>query len=151
MKKPTSLITLAIIFLLTGLIISACSGSSGDSTSAQEEPQNMEEPTQPIPEANPRVEPSPVSTATPEPRPTSEPTVEVPPIDEEQVSSDAALDGRALLEKRCTACHDLSRVTNKSKSLEEWRVTVERMVNKGANLNTTEQEILIQYLAETYP
>jgi cytochrome c5 len=151
MKKSTSLLTLAVVFLLTGLTISACSGNSGDGTSAQKEPQSLEEPTQPIPEANPSVEPTPASTAAPEPRPTYEPTVEVPPTDEEQDSSDTTLDGKTLLDTRCTTCHDLSRVTSKSKTLEEWRVTVERMVDKGADLNTDEQETLIQYLAENYP
>jgi cytochrome c5 len=151
MKKSTSLLPLAIILLVSGLVISACSGSSGESTSALEEPQNLEESTQPVQEPNPGVESSPASTATPNPRPTSEPTVEVTPTDEKQDNSNSALDGKTLLETRCTTCHDLSRVTNKSKTLEEWRATVERMVDKGADLNADEQEILIQYLAETYP
>jgi hypothetical protein len=37
------------------------------------------------------------------------------------------------------------------KTEEEWRATVERMVGKGAQLDEAEQELLIQYLAETYP
>jgi hypothetical protein len=144
MKKLTSLLTLAVAFLLTGLTISACSGISGDFTPAHEGPQSSEE-------ISPIFEPTLASTATPEPRLTIEPTVEVPPTDGEQVNSNIALDGKTLLDTRCTVCHDLSRVTNKSKTLEEWKVTVERMVNKGADLNPDEQETLIQYLTETYP
>jgi cytochrome c5 len=63
----------------------------------------------------------------------------------------AASEGKALLEERCTKCHDLGRVEKASKTEEEWKVTVERMVGKGAQLSQAEQELVIQYLAETYP
>jgi hypothetical protein len=61
------------------------------------------------------------------------------------------LDGKSLLEERCTRCHDLGRVERAKKTDEEWKATVERMVGKGAELNEAEQELVIQYLAETFP
>jgi hypothetical protein len=61
------------------------------------------------------------------------------------------LDGQSLVQERCTKCHDLGRVTQANKTEEEWKSTVERMVSKGANLNSAEQEAVIQYLADTYP
>jgi len=61
------------------------------------------------------------------------------------------LDGKALLEERCTKCHDLGRVEQAKKTEEEWKATVERMVSKGAQLGQAEQTLVIQYLAETYP
>jgi len=61
------------------------------------------------------------------------------------------LDGKAMVEERCTKCHDLGRVERAKKTEEEWKATVERMVGKGAELNQAEQELVIKYLAETHP
>jgi cytochrome c5 len=61
------------------------------------------------------------------------------------------LDGKSLVEERCTKCHDLGRVKRAKKTEEEWKATVERMVGKGAQLNQAEQELVIKYLTETYP
>ena len=55
-----------------------------------------------------------------------------------------ALDGNALLEQRCTACHTLDRVERASKSAEEWGLTVRRMVGLGAELDAAEQETIIE-------
>ncbi len=65
--------------------------------------------------------------------------------------SATTLDGPALLEQRCTECHTLDRVERASKSPAQWGTTVRRMVNKGAELNTLEQEVLIEYLSSAYP
>ena len=65
-------------------------------------------------------------------------------------SAPETLDGKTLVEERCTECHGLDRTTEASKTKEEWQTTVERMVSKGTDLNTEEQEIVIEYLAETY-
>jgi mono/diheme cytochrome c family protein len=60
------------------------------------------------------------------------------------------MDGEALLQDRCTQCHGLDRITSASKTQEEWQANVERMVQKGAELNDQEIEVLVAYLAETY-
>ncbi len=75
----------------------------------------------------------------------------VVPTKEQEEATPAALDGKTLLEERCTQCHDLGRVERAKKTEEEWKATVERMVGKGAQLNEAEQELVIQYLAEAYP
>lgn len=62
----------------------------------------------------------------------------------------AQLDGETLVQERCTVCHGLSRVESVQQAEDEWRTTVERMVAKGADLSTEEQEVVIRYLAETY-
>jgi cytochrome c5 len=64
--------------------------------------------------------------------------------------SPATMDGAALLQERCTVCHNLKRVESAKKTADEWRATVGRMVSKGAKLNSDEQEALIKYLAATY-
>jgi cytochrome c5 len=80
--------------------------------------------------------------------PTETPTTTEAPATEEVP---ATLDGKSLLEERCTKCHDLGRVERAKKTEEEWKATVERMVGKGAQLNEAEQELVIKYLTETYP
>ncbi len=72
------------------------------------------------------------------------------PTTEQEKAAPVTLDGRLLLEERCTRCHDLGRVEQTRKTGEEWRTTVQRMVGKGAQLNQAEQEAVIHYLAETY-
>ena len=62
-----------------------------------------------------------------------------------------AVDGKALLADRCGSCHGLDRTERARKTEAEWRVTVTRMVQKGAALNTDETELLIRFLAQTYP
>lgn len=61
-----------------------------------------------------------------------------------------AIDGAALLNDRCTACHNLDRVKNAKKTSAQWAETVTRMVGKGAKLNAVEQKALVDYLAKTY-
>jgi cytochrome c5 len=63
----------------------------------------------------------------------------------------AALDGQALVQARCTVCHDLTRIQQAKKTQEAWKTTVERMVGKGAQLTQAEQNAVIEYLAKTYP
>ncbi len=62
----------------------------------------------------------------------------------------AALDPEALLQERCSSCHDLGRVTSAAKSAEDWRKTVTRMVAKGASLSDAEVDALVEYLAQKY-
>ena len=62
-----------------------------------------------------------------------------------------ALDGKTLVEERCTQCHTLDRVMSAHKTKEEWTTTVERMVSNGARLSAEEQAVVIEYLAATYP
>ncbi len=59
--------------------------------------------------------------------------------------------GKQLVTDRCLTCHSISPIEKGGKSADQWRVTVERMVLRGADLDDTEQELLIQYLANTYP
>jgi cbb3-type cytochrome oxidase cytochrome c subunit len=75
----------------------------------------------------------------------------IAPTTEQEKATPAAIEGRALLEERCTRCHDLARVEGARKTEEEWKATVERMVGKGAQLSQAEQEAVVKYLAETYP
>ncbi len=78
-------------------------------------------------------------------------TGEVSPTTEVNAGPETTLDGKALLEQRCTACHTLERIERASKSAAGWGLNVREMVGKGAELNASEQEVLIEYLSITYP
>ena len=64
---------------------------------------------------------------------------------------EVALDGKALAEERCSACHPFSQVESAKKSPDGWKANVERMVAKGAVLNAAEQAAVIEFLSEAYP
>ena len=90
--------------------------------------------------------------ATEAPTATEVPPTEAPAATEAPpTEAPATLDGQSLLQERCTVCHGLGGVERAKKTEEEWKATVERMVGKGAELDEAEQELLIKYLAETYP
>ena len=56
----------------------------------------------------------------------------------------------ALLNERCTKCHNLDRVKEARKSQNEWQATVQLMVGKGAVLTPIEVNTLVKYLRETF-
>ena len=60
------------------------------------------------------------------------------------------LDGQTLMQERCSVCHSLARVTSTHKTVDQWTVSVQRMVARGAQLNAQEQQTLITYLASNY-
>ena len=66
-------------------------------------------------------------------------------------SGSTDLDGKSLVETRCTECHSLNRATSYSGSIDNWTKIVDDMVKKGADLNNAEKEAVINYMAETYP
>ena len=58
--------------------------------------------------------------------------------------------GEALLETRCTTCHNLERVRKKKKTRDGWEEVVDEMVEKGAALDDAEKVAVVDYLAETF-
>jgi len=127
--------------VLTVVIASLIAVRCGGTPPATEVPT----PTEAVATEAPATE-APTATEVP-PTATEEPTATEAPPTEEPVT----LDGQSLLQERCTVCHDLGRVERSEKTEEEWKTTVERMVGKGAQVNQAEQELVIKYLAETYP
>jgi cytochrome c5 len=117
----------------------------------------MEPTPTPEPTAEPTAEPTEEPTAEPTEEPTAEPTDE--PTEEPTATAeptptattdDAPAEGQVLLEERCTVCHSLARVESAQKTREEWASTVDRMIDRGAQLSDGERTVVIDYLAETY-
>ena len=65
-------------------------------------------------------------------------------------SGGSSLDGQTLMQQRCSVCHSLDRVTSAQKTLDQWTVSVNRMIAHGAQLNPQEEQILLAYLAANY-
>ncbi len=65
-------------------------------------------------------------------------------------STPAPLDGQTLMNERCSVCHDLSRVTSAHHTAAEWKVTVDRMIARGAQLTPAEEQVLLDYLSANY-
>lgn len=53
---------------------------------------------------------------------------------------------KALIEKECSKCHNLSRVKKAIKDSAAWRKTVNLMIQKGANIRSEETDAVLQYL-----
>lgn len=130
-KSVCALSSLTLLFLLTGVLLVACSASQ-------------------IPAAPTS---GPISTPTNAPLPTNAPTAGQPATAAPTASqpTTTTLDGQTLLQERCTVCHSLDRVASKHKTADQWKATVERMVGNGAQLDAQERQTLIDYLAQTYP
>jgi cytochrome c1 len=64
----------------------------------------------------------------------------------------AVADGRAqeLLDSVCVPCHNLTRVQTKNLAQSDWRLIVNRMKDRAAELSDEDASALTDYLAKTY-
>jgi mono/diheme cytochrome c family protein len=59
-------------------------------------------------------------------------------------------DGKAIATENCQACHKLTNLTKAHKSLDEWKDTVQTMMDRGANVPADKVDTLVQYLAKNF-
>jgi len=59
--------------------------------------------------------------------------------------------GKAIVASRCIGCHDLNRVKNAKYDRDSWQMTVDRMVLSGAELSDEQTDLVVDYLALSYP
>jgi cytochrome c5 len=59
-------------------------------------------------------------------------------------------DGKAIATENCQACHKLTNLTKAHKSLDDWKDTVQTMIDRGANVPADQVDILVQYLAKNF-
>lgn len=62
-------------------------------------------------------------------------------------NGDGTLDGEPLVQERCASCHGLDRVYDADKNKEGWEESVDRMIEKGAQLSEAERPAVIEYLS----
>jgi cytochrome c2 len=58
--------------------------------------------------------------------------------------------GEKLFKERCSKCHSPMRAKVERKTPEQWRKTVHRMREHGADLTDTEAEIIIKHLSRKH-
>jgi cytochrome c5 len=58
--------------------------------------------------------------------------------------------GKAIATENCQACHKLTNITKAHKSLDDWKDTVQTMIDRGANVPTDQIDTLVQYLAKNF-
>ena len=59
-------------------------------------------------------------------------------------------DGKAIAMENCQACHKLTNLTKAHKSLDDWKDTVQTMIDRGANVPADQVDTLVQYLAKNF-
>ncbi|TLM84744.1 MAG: hypothetical protein FDZ75_07405 [Actinobacteria bacterium] len=64
--------------------------------------------------------------------------------------SASALDGKALVEAKCTQCHGLDRVAGQTGDRALWEQTVGQMEARGLAVTQEEKTAILDYLAATY-
>ena len=77
------------------------------------------------------------------------PAVIAPPPERLVYSASLA---RQILDRRCTDCHDLSDIeAHGGDDRAGWASMLRRMIRQGAELDSEETRVLVQYLSTTYP
>ncbi|HWF12917.1 MAG TPA: hypothetical protein VG272_04210 [Candidatus Acidoferrales bacterium] len=59
-------------------------------------------------------------------------------------------EGKAIATENCQACHKLTNLTKAHKSLDDWKDTVQLMMDRGANVPPEKVDTLVQYLAKNF-
>jgi len=58
--------------------------------------------------------------------------------------------GKNLVMTVCTQCHELTRITSKKRTKEEWNDTVDKMATRGARASDEEFETIVTYLTKYF-
>lgn len=77
-------------------------------------------------------------------------TAPTPTAASTSVNSTSSIDAAALMSQVCSHCHSLDRVTSKTKTAADWKITIDRMISHGAQLTPDQEQALINYLAQNY-
>lgn len=54
--------------------------------------------------------------------------------------------GKAIVDKACSKCHGIKKVTSANKNAAQWEVTLDKMIKKGAQVKPQEKEAVLKYL-----
>jgi cytochrome c5 len=59
-------------------------------------------------------------------------------------------EGKAIATENCQACHKLTNLTKAHKNLDDWKETVQTMIDRGANVPADQVDTLLQYLVKNF-
>jgi len=134
---------------VTIILITAQCTSSATPTSAPLPPAN----TQPVnnqPVATDTLNSVPSTLADTQPAATDT-SISIPTAPADTQPAATTMDGLALLQDRCVACHSLQRAVSGGGNAARWKSVVDNMFQQGAQLSVAEETVLVNYLAQTYP
>jgi ABC-type transport system substrate-binding protein len=58
--------------------------------------------------------------------------------------------GATLIQERCTRCHPLTNIERSRHTAAEWKLLVDMMISRGANLTSDEESVVVNYLASNF-
>ncbi|MGA3188445.1 MAG: helix-hairpin-helix domain-containing protein [Bryobacteraceae bacterium] len=58
--------------------------------------------------------------------------------------------GKETVLKICRDCHDLDTITAENRTRENWKKTVDKMIDRGADGTNEEFEIVVNYLTKSF-
>ena len=64
--------------------------------------------------------------------------------------STTTLDGAALIEQRCSVCHPLSFVEKSRHTAADWKLIVDVMISRGAQLTSEEETLVVNFLSTNF-
>jgi mono/diheme cytochrome c family protein len=103
--------------------------------------------------AAPAADSSPATSSTPSSTPSPAAPAATAPGAPEAVKPVVELpegEGKAIATENCQACHKLTNLTKAHKSLDDWKDTVQTMIDRGANVPADKVDTLVQYLAKNF-
>ncbi len=65
-------------------------------------------------------------------------------------ASSSTLDGATLLQERCSVCHPLTYVERARHTAADWKIIVDMMIGRGAQLTSDEEGAVVSWLAANY-
>jgi hypothetical protein len=74
----------------------------------------------------------------------------------QQAKADESADAKRAFEKKCTACHSLSRITSRTNTAEKWAKVVDKMKRRAEKkdesirISDGEAKTITDYLAEQH-
>lgn len=80
------------------------------------------------------------------PTPVEEEMVEVEDAEEMEEMEEETVDVEALIIERCSECHSADRVFQADYTAEGWSDEIDEMIQKGAEVNEEEKQLMIDWL-----
>ena len=59
-------------------------------------------------------------------------------------------EGKEIIERSCTGCHDIALVTAERHSEQQWKDLVDDMVRRGAEATDSEKKVILAYLVKNF-
>lgn len=58
--------------------------------------------------------------------------------------------GLDLIQRSCVSCHDITMITSKRKTPDEWATVLDVMATRGAEVTPEEMQVIERYLSEHF-